>query len=105
MKKAFYNLHLISNGEISIGKAVIVLSSKIVAIVHQDDIPSDTEKINLQGAYLAPGLIDLQIYGSGAKLFAGKPEEAALEQLETDLLQQGTTGFFATIGTNTPAIF
>jgi N-acetylglucosamine-6-phosphate deacetylase len=46
---------------------------------------------------LAPGLIDLQIYGSGGKLFAGKPEEDALEQMENDLLSQGTTGFFATM--------
>ena len=105
MKTIYYNLQIISQGTITKGKAVIIDADRIIEIINEIDIPSTVKKINLQGAYLAPGLIDLQIYGSGAKLFAGKPEEAALEQLETDLLQQGTTGFFATIGTNTPAIF
>ncbi len=105
MKTAFYNLQLISSGQITTSKAVIVDDEKIIEIINEDNIPPHLEIIDLQGAYLAPGLIDLQIYGSGGKLFAGNPTEAALEQLEGDLLRQGTLGFFATIGTNTPAIF
>lgn len=105
MIKAFYNLKLISSGKITSNQAVIVDDEKIVDIIAEDSISSEIKKIDLQGAYIAPGLIDLQIYGSGGKLFAGKPTEAALAQLEDDLIAQGTTGFFATIGTNTPAIF
>lgn len=105
MTKALHNLQLISNGQIATGKAVLISGDKIVAVVDEESIPAGSEKIDLSGAYLAPGLIDLQIYGSGGKLFAGKPEVGALEQMENDLLGQGTTGFFATIGTNTPAIF
>ncbi|MBB5396435.1 N-acetylglucosamine-6-phosphate deacetylase [Mucilaginibacter sp. AK015] len=101
MITALHNLTLISDGSIAAGKAVLIEGSQIKAIVDETGIPAGVEKRNLNGAYLAPGFIDLQIYGSGGKLFAGKPEMAALKRMEDDLLNQGTTGFFATIGTNT----
>ncbi|RYU86218.1 N-acetylglucosamine-6-phosphate deacetylase [Mucilaginibacter terrigena] len=101
MITALHNLKLISGGNIAKGKAVLIEGSKIKAVIDETDIPADAERKDLNGAYLAPGFIDLQIYGSGGKLFAGKPEIAALKRMEDDLLNQGTTGFFATIGTNT----
>ena len=104
MITAFHNLQLISDGNIVSGKVVLTTGETIVAITDESSIPADVEKIDLNGAFMAPGLIDLQIYGSGGKLFAGTPEIAALERMEDDLLSQGTTGFFATIGTNSNEI-
>jgi N-acetylglucosamine-6-phosphate deacetylase len=104
MITALHNLKLISAGTIAEGKAVLIEGSHIKAIINEGAIPADAEKKDLKGAYLAPGFIDLQIYGSGGKLFAGTPEVAALKRMEDDLLNQGTTGFFATIGTNTNEI-
>ncbi|TSD63749.1 N-acetylglucosamine-6-phosphate deacetylase [Inquilinus sp. KBS0705] len=100
MITALHHLQLISNGTIAEGKAILLEGSQIKAIINDNAIPADARKVDLNGAYLAPGLIDLQIYGSGGKLFAGKPEVSALKKMEDDLLDQGTTGFFATIGTN-----
>ncbi|MDB5137922.1 MAG: nagA 1 [Mucilaginibacter sp.] len=100
MITAFHNALIISDGQIIQGKAVLISEGKIVGVVPDSEMPGNAEKIDLQGAFVAPGLIDLQIYGTGGKLFAGKPEEAALEQMENDMLGQGTVGFFATIGTN-----
>lgn len=104
MITALHNLQLISDGQINQGKAILISGAKITAIITEENIPEDAEKINLNGAFVAPGLIDLQIYGLGGKLFAGKPEEAALAQMENDMIRQGTTGFFATIGTNSNEI-
>jgi len=104
MITAYHNLQLISDGAIARGKAVLVDGTQIVNIIDETAIPQDANKVDLNGAFLAPGLIDLQIYGSGGKLFAGTPEVAALERMEDDLLSQGTIGFFATIGTNTDEI-
>lgn len=101
MITAYHNLQIISEGSIVPGKAVLVTGNNITAITDDHAIPDGVEKTDLKGAFLAPGFIDLQIYGSGGKLFAGTPEIAALERMESDLLSQGTTGFFATIGTNT----
>ncbi len=101
MITALHNLQIISDGQITAGKVVLIIGDTIIAITDENSIPDDVKKINLNGAFVAPGLIDLQIYGSGGKLFAGTPEVDALERMENDLLSQGTVGFFATIGTNT----
>jgi N-acetylglucosamine-6-phosphate deacetylase len=104
MITALHNLTIITGGSITAGKAVLIEGRQIKAIVDVAAIPADAQKKDLNGAYLAPGFIDLQIYGSGGKLFASKPEVAALKRMEDDLLSQGTIGFFATIGTNTNQI-
>ncbi|WP_462264277.1 N-acetylglucosamine-6-phosphate deacetylase [Mucilaginibacter sp.] len=100
MLTALHNLQLVSDGQISTGKAVLINGDKITAVIDEHLIPAGAQKVDLQGAYAAPGLIDLQIYGSGGKMFGSMPEVAALQQMESDMLSQGTTGFLACIATN-----
>jgi N-acetylglucosamine-6-phosphate deacetylase len=104
MTTALHNLQLISDGVITSGKAILIDGDKIIDVIDDSAIPQDFNKIDLNGANVAPGLIDLQIYGSGGKLFGGKPEVSALERMEDDLLSQGTVGFFACIATNSDDI-
>ncbi|HXH99722.1 MAG TPA: N-acetylglucosamine-6-phosphate deacetylase [Sphingobacteriaceae bacterium] len=104
MITALTNCIIISNGSEIFGRAVLIKDTAILDVVNATSIPDDSTVIDLDGAYLAPGLIDLQIYGSGGQLFGGNPTVSALEQMETDLLRQGTTGFFATVATNTNEI-
>jgi N-acetylglucosamine-6-phosphate deacetylase len=105
MITALHHLKLISDGVTSQGKAVLIEGEKIMGIVDEGNIPQGAKLIDLQGAYLAPGLIDLQIYGSGSPLFfGGDPSAQALAQMEASLLKQGCTGFLATIATNTNQI-
>ena len=100
----FHNLQLISDGLITRGKAILIDGDRIIDVIDEGAVPQDINRVDLNGANVAPGLIDLQIYGSGGKLFAGTPVVEALAQMEDDLLAQGTVGFFACIGTNTDAI-
>ncbi|HUH34042.1 MAG TPA: N-acetylglucosamine-6-phosphate deacetylase [Daejeonella sp.] len=86
------------------GKSVLIENGIIKAIVNEEEIPLGTQIIDLSDRYIAPGLIDLQIYGSGGHLFGGKPTVEALAQMESDLLSQGCTGFLATVATNSPAV-
>lgn len=104
MLTALFNAQIITNGSITPGKAVLIEDKVIKAVVNEHDIPADFTKIDLGGNYLAPGFLDLQIYGSGGKLFGGKPTVEALAQMEDDLLAQGTVGFMATIATNSDSI-
>lgn len=102
MITALHNLKLISAGSITTGKSVLIEGAKIIDIIEAAAIPQVVKSINLNGAYLAPGLTDLQIYGSGSPLFfGGDPSAQALAQIEHALLAQGCTGFLATIATNT----
>lgn len=54
---------------------------------------------------LAPGLLDVQIYGAGGSLFSARQNEHALQVMEETLFAEGCTGFFATIATNTAEVF
>jgi N-acetylglucosamine-6-phosphate deacetylase len=100
MLTALYNTQIVSNGNITEGKAVIIQEDKILSITDYSDIPANAQRIDLNGAYLAAGLIDLQIYGAGGSLFGSLPSVAALQQMEETLLLEGCTGFFATVATN-----
>ena len=104
MITAYHNCIILDAGQEHQGKAVLIDGDNILDIVDVNSIPETSKKINLNGSYLAPGLIDLQIYGSGGHLFGGKPTVEALQQMENDLLKQGTTGFFATVATNSNEI-
>lgn len=100
MTTALTNCVILSDGTEVSGQSVLIKGNKLVNVIDNGQIPADSTIIDLEGAYLAPGLIDLQIYGSGGKLFGGIPEVEALAQMEKDLLSQGTTGFLATVATN-----
>ncbi|HWZ36202.1 MAG TPA: N-acetylglucosamine-6-phosphate deacetylase [Mucilaginibacter sp.] len=105
MKTALHNFRLITDGVITTRKAIIIEDGKIIDIVEVTQIPADAEQIDLNNNYLAPGLIDLQVYGSGGKLLGSIYQEEALAQMEADFLKQGTTGFLATIGTHSDEFF
>lgn len=95
------NFELISSGARTRGNTLYIRNGTIVGIVPDSSAhPTDSE-VDLDGCMLLPGLIDLQIYGTGRYLFGGHPEVAALQELETNLSSQGVTGFLATIATNT----
>lgn len=106
LPKFFEMLTALTNATIYTGeekftdKVLLLKDGKINAIFNARDIPSDAVIINCKGHNLAPGLIDLQIYGAGGKLFGGVPTEEALEQMEHTLLSEGCTGFMATVATN-----
>ena len=86
------------------GKSLLIEGGMIKAIVDPHEIPAGSKIIDLPDLSIAPGLIDLQIYGAGGFLFAGTPTTEALQQMELKLLSEGCTGFLATVGTNTPKI-
>ena len=100
MSVALINATLFTGTEKLENKTLLIKDGLVSSIVNSSEIPEGFQNVDLTGLNVAPGLIDLQIYGSGGKLFGGMPDVAALAQMETDLLQQGTTGFFATAATN-----
>ncbi len=100
MRTALINAALFTGTGRAENKAVLIQDGLIHSVVNNNDVPEGFKSVDLKGLNIAPGLIDLQIYGSGGKLFGGIPTAEALEQMENDLLSQGTTGFMATVATN-----
>lgn len=85
-------------------KAVLIKDGFITSIVGQHEVPSDADIVDLRNNFLAPGIIDLQIYGAGDEIFAAKPYPDTLRKMEDTLIRQGCTGFYATIATNSPDV-
>lgn len=100
MISALYNAIIYTGEETLTQKAVIIENGFIADIVDQHAISKHANPINLNNHILAPGFIDLQIYGAGGPIFSANPNLQLLKVMEETLLQQGCTGFYATIATN-----
>jgi N-acetylglucosamine-6-phosphate deacetylase len=95
--KFFIENKLVQGQTILIGDGAILAISDI-------PVPEGAAIIDAKGAYVAPGLLDLQIYGSGGNLFSAYPNAETLAQMDDDLISKGTTGFLACVATNTAEI-
>ena len=77
---------------------VLVRDQKISQVFSRDQVPTGfgaRESIDLGGAFLAPGLIDIHIHGStGVDVQATDP--LGLAKLSAFLLAEGVTSYFAT---------
>ncbi len=105
MTYAFFNATIYTGKEIVSDKVLITIGNKIKGLVEMDSIPEGAIKINCQKGIIAPGLIDLQIYGGGGHLFSNKPTKTALKSMINSLLSSGTTGFLLTLATNSIDVF
>ncbi len=104
MLTAFFNATIFTGNEKVSGKALLVEEAKIAGLSDYDSIPANAVKIDARGCTIAPGLIDLQVYGGGGFLFSQKPSLSALTSICDSLLASGTTGFFLTIATTSMQI-
>ena len=105
MKHAFFNATIYTGKEKISNKILLTEGNKIKGLVEKDSVPSDTIKIDCQNGVLAPGLIDLQIYGGGGHLFSNEPTKTALKSMIDSLVSNGTTGFLLTLATNSIDVF
>jgi N-acetylglucosamine-6-phosphate deacetylase len=71
--------------------AILIQDDKVIAVVDESAIPDGYEWIDLQGRNVCPGLIDLQIYGTGNHLFSAELTKESLLTIEKELLKQGCT--------------
>lgn len=82
------------------------ISSQNISIKHgKIEAITAVEKQQDRSGYVIPGLVDLQIYGAGGKLFSANPSVDALIHIENSLLQTGTTAFLICLATNTAQVF
>lgn len=82
--------------------AVIVQDAHVTALVARRDIPNDLEVENLpEGAWLAPGFIDLQVNGGGDVLFNDDPTPEGLAAILAAHRRFGTTSLLPTLITDT----
>ena len=78
--------------------AVILNQDRIAEVLPSAALPADMPiETDLNGAYLTPGFIDLQVNGGGGVLFNGAPTADAIRAIGAAHRRYGTTGFLPTL--------
>ena len=79
------------------GAAVLVDGARIAGVIADAAIPSDAERVELDGGLLVPGFIDAQVNGGGGVLFNDSPTVEAIAAIGAAHRRFGTTGFLPTL--------
>jgi N-acetylglucosamine-6-phosphate deacetylase len=101
---ALKNAVIFTGSEWVSGKALVISEGRISDLVAEHEITAEEQIIDCSGNFIAPGLVDLQVYGGGGRLFAENPDRESLQAMADHLLRNGTTGFLLTMATNAPEI-
>jgi N-acetylglucosamine-6-phosphate deacetylase len=95
--------HVFDGSAVRERTAVIVDGARIMDLVPQADLPRNTSVRNLpEGAWLAPGFIDLQVNGGGDVLFNDQPTAEGVCAIAAAHRKFGTTGLLPTLITDSP---
>lgn len=96
---AIKNCKFFRDGKLVTDSSVLIENGLIKGFT-SEDIPAGYEIIDAEGNYVTPGMIDLQIYGSGGNLFSACPTVETLKQMDDYLISTGTTGFLVCVPTH-----
>lgn len=104
-KIALVNGQIYNGDDYFIGQALLIKGAEVYGIFPKHAIPEDFQQIDVQGANICPGLIDLQIYGAGADLFSAELSAASVGRIDQALLATGCTSYLLTLATNSLSVF
>lgn len=104
-KIALVNGHIFNGDNRFLDHALVIEGEKIVGICPVSSVPEEAEQIDVAGANICPGLVDLQVYGAGDDLFSAELTTESIARIERRLLAQGCTSFVLTLATNTMEVF
>ena len=83
--------------------AVLVEGRDIAAIVPRGQVPKSIPVLDLpEGAWLAPGFIDIQVNGGGDVLFNDAPTPKAIRAIAAAHRKFGTTSLLPTLISDSP---
>lgn len=80
--------------------AVVVENGKIKALLPENQVDKALPTIDLKGANLTAGFIDLQLNGCGGVMVNGAPTIETLEIMQKTNLKSGTTSYLPTLITS-----
>lgn len=100
---ALTNCTLYTGFEVLTDRALIIAGHHIQDVVPVDDLPADCERVDLEGANVTPGFIDLQLNGCGGVMFNDAIAPATLNLMHQTNLRSGTTSFLPTLITTADA--
>ena len=84
-----------------IDRILIVKDHRIDAILSPQELPNNVPVLNLEGRYLTPGFIDLQVNGGGGFLFNDEPSAECARAIADAHRPFGTTSLLPTLISDT----
>ena len=105
MYTAFINGNIFTGTSLVDNKSLLIQNDHVKGIINPNQIPENAKIIDCNNCTIAPGFIDLQIYGGGGYLFSNEPSEKALAAMTESIVQSGTCKFLVTLATNSMEIF
>ena len=84
---------------IATGKVVVVEEGKIVGVGGADSLDTGTQRIDVGGRYIAPGLIDIHIHGALGHTF-NEPTIQSFATITEENARHGVTSLLATVATS-----
>jgi len=100
---ALTNCTIYSEQAVLIDHAVIIEKYLIKEILAIGELDADIKQIDLGGAHLSPGFIDLQLNGCGGVMLNGAESLQTLEIMQAANLKSGTTSYLPTFISDTDA--
>lgn len=100
MGTAYFNGRIFDGSIFHEDKALLVKEGIVAGMVTNADIPSSYTKIDLKGNFLAPSLIDLQIYGGNGMMFSQETSIDSIKATYEYCKSGGASSFMITIATN-----
>ena len=83
--------------------ALLIDGNRIIDILPCNELRTDQETIDLAGAHVSPGFIDLQLNGCGGVMFNDAITPATLDIMHQTNLKSGTTSYLPTLITSPDA--
>lgn len=84
------------------GKALLVEKKKTIGILDPDDLPAECDRHQLDGGYLTPGFVDLQVNGGGGVMFNDVQTIKGLFVITAAHRRLGSYAILPTLITDTP---
>ena len=97
MKTLLKNFVYFDNDQPIKDKSLIIEGDIITAVLSNQDKDQYAKIIDLEGNYLVPGFVDLQVNGGKDVFFSSKITEKTIEQIYSDHLKFGTTCILPTL--------
>ena len=105
MKQAYLADEIFTGTATLVGQVLLTENNRILGMAPADSLPSGFLLHNHPGCLIAPGFIDLQIYGGNGKLFSQSLDEESLDATYTYCAQGGCSHFMITLATNAMETF
>ncbi|ENM5902652.1 N-acetylglucosamine-6-phosphate deacetylase [Vibrio mimicus] len=97
---ALTNCKIYTGNDVLVKHAVIINGDKIETVCPIESLPFDIKVVDLNGANLSPGFIDLQLNGCGGVMFNDEITAKTIDIMHKANLKSGCTSFLPTLITS-----